>query len=490
VSGKPPAILFSTPLAIERGARPRGRELLLRHRAELIVAALLAAISVTFVELTRTLPAYDAFGWLTWGQEALHGNLNTDGAPSWKPVTFLFTLPYALAGRTQMSLWVWTSVAAAFAGCALAGRIAYRLTSPAGEHSWAATAAAVFAAVGVFGMADYTHLILITSSDPLVMTLCLAAIESHLSGRPRLAFAFIVLAGLGRPEAWPFALLYALWCWRSVPSNSVRWLTLVGLLLIPVLWFTVPALTARSAFISGDLALGQKTVIHGSKLIGVITRLRNLEGWPLELGTVAALALAVYRRDPRPLVLAGLAALWVAIEYAFALHGWSAVPRYLIEPAAVMVILGGAALGQALAATPRKLLDPRWAAPVLGLAMVALLIPYASRHERTVRAQVDLEHGYDRELDRLGAVVDRLGGARAIRACGQPVTFVGKQSLLAWELGMNVGEVGYRPGKEIHNRIPVVVFKPHKLGWRVRTYNIPPSRAAQCARLDTDSTFG
>ena len=49
-------------------------------------------------------------------------------------------------------------------------------------------------------------------------TLCLAAIDCHFSKRPRLAFAMLVLASLGRPEAWPFAVLYALWGWRAVPS--------------------------------------------------------------------------------------------------------------------------------------------------------------------------------------------------------------------------------------------------------------------------------
>ena len=43
-------------------------------------------------------PGFDAYGWLVWGRQTLHGNLNTDGAPSWKPLTFLFTLPYSLGG--------------------------------------------------------------------------------------------------------------------------------------------------------------------------------------------------------------------------------------------------------------------------------------------------------------------------------------------------------------------------------------------------------
>ena len=64
---------------------------------------------MVLVAVTGMRPDYDAFGWLVWGRQVLHWNLNTDGAPSWKPLTFLFTLPYALAGSTQV--WLWTVTA-------------------------------------------------------------------------------------------------------------------------------------------------------------------------------------------------------------------------------------------------------------------------------------------------------------------------------------------------------------------------------------------
>ena len=264
----------------------------------------------------------------------------------------------------------------------------------------------------------------------------------------------------------------------------------LGLLLIPAFWFSVPAITSKSWFISGDLALGSKRAIHGSKLIGVWDRLRNEEGWPLELGSLAAIGFALYRRDLRVLLLAGVAILWAIVEIAFALHGWSAVERYLIEPGAVMVVLSGAALGQALALAPRRILDPRWIAPIVGIAMIAALIPYAHTHAQTVNAQVNQQKGYHRSLDRLGAVIARIGGAHQIRSCGQPVTFVSDQSELAWELAMNVGNVGFHPGRSIDSGKPIVYFKPHQDGWRVQLFNIPPADAARCDGLRTNTTFG
>ena len=82
------------------------------------------------------------------------------------------------------------------------------------------------------------------------------------------------------------------------------------------------------------------------------------------------------------------------------------------------------------------------------------------------------------------------GGAARILACGTPSTLVGFQSTVAWEFGMNVGKVGYKPGRDIDSGKPVIVFKPHDLGWQVHPFNIPKSAAARCDTLKTDSAFG
>ena len=109
-------------------------------------------VGVAWVVSTGMRPSYDAFGWLVWGRQVLHWNLNTDGAPSWKPLTFLFTLPYALAGANpQMWLWMITSSAGALAGGVFAARIAFWLTGPFPRRRWARWAAAAFAGIGVFG---------------------------------------------------------------------------------------------------------------------------------------------------------------------------------------------------------------------------------------------------------------------------------------------------------------------------------------------------
>jgi hypothetical protein len=447
------------------------------------------AVSALFVVISGMRPSYDGFGFLVWGRQVLHWNLNTDGAPSWKPLPFLFTLPYAVAGRTQMWLWMVTAVAGAVGGSVFAARVAFRLTGPSPQRRYAPYVAGAFAGVAVLGINTYPHLVLIANSDPLIVAVCLAAIDCHLSKRPRLAFTMLVLASLGRPEAWPFAGLYALWAWRAVPTTSMRVLGVLGLALIPAFWFTIPALTSHSWFIAGDLALNQQTAIHGNKIVGVFSRLRSLYELPMQLAVLVGVGLAAIRRDRTTLAVAGAAVVWVVIEIAFAYHGWSAVSRYMIEPAAVMVVIAGGAVGRLLADMPGSRIL-RWLGPVAVLVLLGALAPTASTRAKTVRREIDDARVDAREIDRLHKVIAKVGGPTKVEACGQPVSFLGFQSTLAWEVGVNVGNVGYRPGRSIRKGTAIVLFKPHKRGWQVRPYNPRQPRAFSCQELEADSDFG
>ncbi|MGO9822359.1 MAG: hypothetical protein ACLPTJ_17140 [Solirubrobacteraceae bacterium] len=463
--------------------------------AWLAVTGVVIGLSVAIIVAIGMRPGYDAFGWLVWGHQVLHGSLNTDGAPSWKPVAFLFTLPYALAGDgAQMFLWMVTAIAAALAGCVFAARIAYRLVAPTPGRPYAPYVAGAFAGAGLLAIDGYSHLVLIASSDPMIATLCLAAIDFHLTKRPRMAFAMLVLASLGRPEAWPFAVLYAGWAWRAVPS--IRPLAVGGLALIPAFWFTIPALTSKSWFISGDLALrtvNAVNVIHGSKLSGVVSRFTSLCSLPVQIAALVGVALAAVRRDLVTLGLAAAACLWVAVEFAMALHGWSAASRYLIEPAAVTVVIAGSAVGRVLALQPRARRDQRLvnvATAVASIVLVALLaaalIPTARQRARTARGDVEQARAAGTQIRQLQRVIAEDGGAARIRACGQPVTLVGLQSKVAWATGLNVGNVGFRPGHAIDSGEPIVFFQPHENGWRVLPFNMRKADAASCDRLKLD----
>jgi hypothetical protein len=451
-------------------------------------AAVVLAVAVVCVAISDMRPAYDAYGWLDWGRQLLHWNLNTNGAPSWKPLPFLFTVPYALAGRQiQMWLWMVTAVAGTLAGGVFAARIAFRLSAPASGRRWIPFVAAAIAGLGVLGIDQYPQLVLIANSDPMIVTLCLASIDAHLSAHRRLALVLLVLGALGRPEVWAFAAGYGIYLWRVRTDAPSRVAIIIGLCVIPLVWFGVPALTAKTWFISGDLALNSPNLIHGNKIVGVLNRLLGLYSLPMQIAVGLSMLLALIKRDRPVLVLTALAWAWVVIEIAFAYHGWSAVPRYLIEPAAVMIVIAAVGVGRVLAMRPSL----RWlqaAAVVPVVALVVGLVPFASARLRSTRDELVVDKHDARLQRRLDAVITRLG-ARNIRECGQPVSFVGFQSELAWELGMNVGYVGYKPGKEISKGVPIVYFKPHGNGWQVKPIHIRASDRARCAALKTQTPF-
>jgi hypothetical protein len=472
-----------------RGATPhRSRPLIIG--AAVVTAAVLIVAAVIFVNDTNMRPAYDAFGWLVWGKQALHWNLNTNGAPSWKPLTFLFTYPYALAGAGQLRLWMITSVAAAFAGSVFAARIAFRLTAAETNRSYAPYIAALLAAAAVLGLDGYWPLILISNSDPMVVTLCLAAIDAHLSKHPALAFAALTFAALGRPEVWPFMLIYAVWAFRAHRHWAMRTYLLVGLALIPLLWFGIPALTAKSWFAAGNVALNPKLVLHGDKWIGTWKLFFGLYPTVVWVAALVAVVFAAVRRDRTSLLLFGGAVVWVLIEFGFIQHKWPAQSRYLTEPAAVVAVLAAAGLGRLLVLGERTTWAVRLASVAVVAVIVALAIPTAEDRVDVASAAVVQRRDDATRLDRLAAVIKLVGGAHRIRSCGQPTAIVGLQSALAYDLDMNVGFVGHRPARLIHHHKPIVLFKPDRLGWVVIPINTRRVNVSRCATLLSETNLG
>lgn len=445
------------------------------------MVGLVITASVVIVALTDMRPEYDAYGWLVWGRQTLRWSLDLNGAPSWKPLPYVFTLPYALAGSGQMWLWMVTAVVGALGGAVIAGHIALTLVGPSPERRYAPLAAAAFAGLGVLGLSKYWHLILISNSDPMIVALCLGAIDCQLFRRHRCAFVLLVLAALGRPEVWPLVGLYVLWGWRAVPS--LRLLFAAGVIVIPLLWFGIPALASSSWLSAGTLAEGSVNALRGDKVSGVTARLLHLYEWPMWLATIAGLAFAAVRRDRRVLLIAGAALIWVAVEVGFALHGWSAVPRYLLEPASVLVVVAATGVGRLLAAGVRSSGLARWIGPCLAAVLVVALLPAARSRARFVHGEISYGRDFARQVDRLRDVIARHGGATRVVACGQPVTQLEFQSALAWYVGVSVGDVNWRVPVAINSGHPVVLFQPRGWGWAVRPIHVLSADRAKCAGL-------
>jgi hypothetical protein len=467
--------------------------LLWRVRWVLAVGVLLLA-GLLVVLWANTRPGYDPYGWLVWGHLTIHGKLDTNGAPSWKPLPFLFTVPFAFFGLKAMWLWMLTAITISLSGLVFAARIAFKLSSPDGERRYAGCIAAVFAAGFLFMIRDYTHYMLSAQSDTMIVSLCLGAIDCHLYGRRKWAFAFAVLAGLGRPEAWPMLGLYGIWLWRSVPG--MRAVVVFGLALIPLMWFGIPALTSKSWFTAGNIALKSPRALHENKLTGEIDRFLDLHETIVYVLALAMVGIAALRRDRRPIIIAGVAIMWVIVEVAFVLHGWPGVPRYLFESGGMTAVLAGTAIGAIAVELPSLLrrLVPR-VSPLVGTAAALLiavvvagsLVPAA--HSRITAERADLKHERDRTkiINHLQGLIARLGGPKKLFYCGQPTTGIGLQSVLAWEMGVNTGVLFWTPHLGTVDPRPVVLFRVTPHAWKVTTIDTAPAKKAACQKLNVVS---
>jgi hypothetical protein len=477
-----------TPHAERPDRRPGALQLAARYPWILGALALLA-ISTLLVLWAGTRPGYDPYGWLVWGKLLIHAKLDTNGAPSWKPLPFLFTAPYALVGHYALWLWMITSVAISLSGVVFAWRIAFRLTEAPPERRYAAYAAGAFAGITLLGITDYTHFILSAQSDTMIVALCLAAIDCQLSGRPRWAFWMWMLAALGRPEAWPFLGLYVVWAWRTIPA--MRRMMAWSLVLIPVFWFGIPALTAKSAFIAGSNALHSPRELHGNKITGTIDRFFALHTTPLWIAAAAATAMAVYRRQRYVLLIAAGAVAWVVVEIAFALHGWPAVPRYLFEAVSLACVLAGIFVGRVILDLPPLLaravprLSPQiigWGTGVLVLVIAGTFVPAARSRLRVERGDLKHERARAKEINRLSTVISRLGAAH-ILGCGTPRMPIGYQSVLAWYLGIRIGALYVNPNTYALHPFTTVDFYPLHNGWRVFPSHVTAASEPHCHGL-------
>jgi hypothetical protein len=474
-----------------------------------IVGVALVVFSAALVRWTNTRPGYDPYGWLIWGYQTLHLHLDLGGAPSWKPLPLLFTVPYSLFGHYALWLWMVTAVALSFAGSIFAGRIAYRVVHVDGGYRYAAIGAAIFAGAGIYGIQDningtldsYMHYVLSAQSDPMIVTFVLAAIDFHLNRHRRWTIAMLVLASLGRPEAWPFLGLYCLWCWRNVPETRV--FIVVSLLIVAFLWFGVPTITNGRPFVAGDLAERSPRELHQNKLIGTIDRYKTLNLWPVWVFALAAVSWAGYRwrqwrsapaqdsperrtANEHQLLVLALAAgivVWLVIEVAFALHGWPAVPRYIFEPAVVAILLGGIAFGWLLRELPTRLRLPTWSGVLVAAALALALVPGALSRVRNEHRDIRHERIRTTQIGQLAGIISRVGGREAVLHCGRPVTNVEFVSILGWLTHLNDGLVGHRPQFELHQHYPIVLFTQIPSGWATYPWHTKASELSGCQSM-------
>jgi hypothetical protein len=438
-------------------------------------------LAVLVVHWAQVRPGYDPYGWLVWGHLTLHGKLDTNGAPSWKPLPYLFTLPYALAGTHALTLWMVTAFAASMAGVVFAWRVAFTLVDAPPERRYAAYVAGLVAGMALLGIDTYLHSILSAESDTIIVSLCLGAVDCILQRRYQWAFWIWWLAALGRPEAWAPLGLYVLWAWRYQPELRRR--IVVALIAIPVLWFGIPGLTSKSPFSAASLAERSPRELHGNKITGTFGRFFALDAASIKLAALIAVVLGALRRDRAVLLLTAGVLLWVVVEAAFALHGWPAVPRYMYEAAGGTCVLAGVFAGRVILDAPAaltwiraRLRSPRlsWVGSTTfaGVASAFVLLVFAlslapAARIRLIDERADLRGQRQRthEILLLGQVVRHVGAANII-GCGHANIGIGWQSILAWELGTNTGVLYFSAKHQREHPQSVVNMYPHSYGWQ------------------------
>jgi len=475
------------------GESARAREQpFLRCHVWWVVALAVVVVAELLLRWGDTRPGYDPYGWLIWGYQTIHGGLDLGGAPSWKPFSYIPNVVFALSGHYALHLWMLTSVTVSLAGGVFGGRIAYRLTAREGGAWWAAAIAAVVAGACVLGIQDgslslpgsmsYFHYVLSAQSDSMIVTFCLAAIDMFLLRRLSWAWWIGVYAGLGRPEVWPFLVIYGVWILRKQPS--MRWMIPAGAIITVFFWFGVPEITNGKPNIAGQLALKSPRELHSNKIVGTLDRYRELLYLPIELVALVAVALAALRRNRAVMIMAGMVVLWVLTEVAFVLHGFPGVQRYLFEAAGLTAVLAGVGCGWLLLDASRwHRALPRWVGIPVVVLFVAVCLPHArSLLSREHKDIVEQRNRTDRILQ-LGSYINALGGPARVESCGGALLNVEYVSVAGWYLHRNTGQVAYQPLKVLKRSNPIVYFILLPNGWAVQPLRPQRAQAPGCASL-------
>jgi hypothetical protein len=464
-----------------------------------LVGVLLAGLAVLAVQGIGASPAYDPYGWLNWGWLTLHSHLDLDSAPSWKPFTYIFTLPYALFGHLAVKMWMVTETGVSFGGPFVAGRIAYKLVYDGTEQRWPARLGAVAAGVCLMTMSLYWKYWVTSQSDPMMTTVFLLFVDCLIRRRLRWALFFIWLVACGRPEAWPFLILYSLWLgWQQWQGGRRLELlvTAAALVSIPLLWYGVPVLCGDSWNVSSHI---DKTSGHGIKsnaIRTVLSRFRDLMPWPVEIAAAIGLLVGLWRRDRTILLLVVIAILWVAVEAAFAIKGLSGAPRYMFEAAAVTCVVAAAGAASMMAVAWRigsGLQNRRRLGYALQAAGVVIAVGLALATEPHIRGQWDLAHtqvNHERQrttnVNALASTIRALGGVDNVKSCGTPSATVGWASVLGYMTHLNGNRIGWDTYYLVYGgqTTPAVLFTQWgATGWEVQTYNIPKADQARCSNM-------
>jgi hypothetical protein len=388
------------------------------------VVALLGALAWGLAG--RGLVNYDTLYALVWGRDLAHGALpdyDVTLAPTPHPLATLGGVVLAPLSATadrgvHGEAATMVVIVGAFASLGALGWVVYRLGA-----TWFNPAAGALAAAVVltrrpildFGARAYVDIPYVA----LVLGALLVETRRPRAGAP--ALALLAVAGLLRPEAWLFSVIYLAWLWRAPRSRDPRMVALA--LAAPVLWalgdlaVTGDPLHSLLGTRGNAQVLERITGLDDVALTGP-RRLGEILREPVLFGAAGGglLALAFLRRRAVLGATAGVVAL--AAFCVLAAAGLPILGRYLLLPAAILAIFCGAgAFGWAE-------LDrgDRWRRPWawFGLATIVVLFAFTPAQVARIGALQRALERQDRIQSDLAALAR--GPHPAIRRSCVPIT--------------------------------------------------------------------
>lgn len=414
------------------GARGRARP---RWSTTWIAAVACLILGTVSVLTLPSLPGYDVFAWIVWGRELAHHVIApaepfiVGGGPSWKPLPVFFTALFGFFGAAP-KLWVALARAAGLFGLFVAYRLGEQLgASP--RWRLAGPLAGVLAAFEVFVTSGWTHYMLRATSEPMVVTTTLFAIERHLAGRRVTAFVSGVLLVLLRPEAGVFVGVYAVWLFFADPRLRTRLVLVAGIVAIPVGWFVPPWIASGEPLLASIHARAFNGQLGPHPALEVLKRATNLTVWPVIIAAGAVTVLAIRTKDWLTVTLAAAALAYVAVVEAMTLDHYPGLERFMLPAAAIACVLAGVAVARFAAFAGGGL-----ASLAVAVVLVAVAVPFLDGRVSEATTEVHTARQAVRIYDQMVAATDKVGGTKRIFPCRTSYAAVNHtvQTSLAWAL--------------------------------------------------------
>ncbi|MEY2515458.1 MAG: hypothetical protein QOJ89_2816 [bacterium] len=383
-----------------------------RWEAPALVALTIAAF-VGFL-LYPTYSEYDSLYSLLWGRELLHGGLPTFDAyraPTQHPLWVVICVPLAALGtagdRLLLGLCV-LSFVALVAGIYRLGKATF---------GWVV---GLVAALLLLSRLDFPFLAARGYIDIpyLALIVWAAALEAQRPKRGGAVWVLLTLAGLLRPEAWLLAGIYGLWIAWGKPLGA--WLRVAVLVAFaPVVWALSDLIVTGDPLYSLNYTtesarqLGRRQTLL--ELPGVTLRfLSELTKPPVFVAALAGIVLAWRMARERVLVPAVLLVWGTGTFLLVSLRGFSVISRYVLVAAlALMLFAAFAIAGWSRLPRGHRATRP-WAAGALLVVLGGVAYTAVTFNPHYVDRELKLRDSVRRDL---ASVLDS-PQVRAARACG------------------------------------------------------------------------